>query len=199
MTGLQRLMSKQETMTPQYRKPLPYTSFGGTDPRWDNPYFWNEVSRWTIGLRFYPNYAVEIEGGSRFRWGLPGLVQDIKAFIHRGRYGWASSDTWSLDHYLNQVLAGSLEHLAYHSHGVPAGFPEGAEPMDEQHSDVDRRFALWQAKLLEWAKAFHEDLDSVNIYDRPDYTKHRAEEERRTTALHKALKEIEPWWSALWD
>ena len=195
------------TSKPQYRKKLPYTSFGGPDPRLDNPYFWNEVTRWAIGLQFYPNYSAEI-GGSRFQWGIPGWMRDIHCFWHRGRYGWCHRDTWSLDNYLNRVLAGALEHLAQHSQGVPAGFPEGADtwvpPRSAEVSgtgsdDVDARFALWQATLREWAKVFSEDPQDVAIFDRPDYTKHRAEEDRRREALHKALKEIEVYYEALWD
>ena len=124
-------------MVTNYRKSLSYTSFGGSCPRLDNPYFWNDLSRWSVGLTWYPNYSAEV-GDSRFRWGVPGWVSDIYCFWHRGRYGWCYRDTWSLDYYLNKVLAGSLEHLAQHGHGVPAVFPEGAAPMDEQHSDVTR-------------------------------------------------------------
>ena len=140
---------------------------------------------------------------------MPGWCYDIHTFWHRGRYGWAPRDTWSLDHYLNRVLAGSLECLARDSHGVPAGFPEGMEYWvppasqeipDSGSNDVDARFKLWQDKLLEWAKAFHEDPDDVVIYDREDdYVRQRAEEERRRVNLHKALKEMEPWWEGLWD
>ena len=198
----------------QYHKPLDYTSFGGWGSPW-GLYFWNDISHWVIGLQFYPNYAAEISG-YRFRWGIPGWCYDAYTFWHRGRFGWAPRDTWSLDTHLNHVLAGTLEHLAYHSHGVPAGygFPGGAAEEAAMEASVqvqagvqhmpedltvDARFLQWQAKLLEWAKAFSEDPQDVDIYDQPDYTTHHAEEERRRNALHKALKEMEPWWEMLWD
>ena len=183
-------------MTPQYRQAIPYSNYFGY--RRFCLSWWNELSRWVFGLSF----------GNPLHWGLPGWMWDIYSFWHRGRYGWCNQDTWSLDSYLNKVLAGSLEHLAHHSHGVPAGFPEGVEEWVPSRSaevsgtgsdDVDARFLLWQAKLLEWAKAFSEDPSDVDIYDAPDYTKHRAEEERRREALHKALKEMELWYEALWD
>ena len=64
----------------KYAQPLPYTSFGGPDPRWDNPYWWNEVTRWTVGVQFHPNYAAEI-GGPRLRWGLPGWMYDVYTLL----------------------------------------------------------------------------------------------------------------------
>lgn len=186
-----------------YKKPLRYSNYGGyAFNKGRNLYWWSELSRHLIGLRFHPSYA-EI-GESRFRWGLPGWCYDLYTFWHRGRYGWAPRDTWSLDYYMNKVLAGALERLAQDSHGVPAGFPDREHTPDihavgSTDGDVDARFALWQAKLLEWAKAFSEDPQDVDIYDTPVYTQHRAEETRRRDALHKALREIEPWWEALWD
>jgi hypothetical protein len=39
------------------------------------------------------------------------LWDDIRTLYRRARHGWAPRDVWSLDHYLNRVLAGSLEHL----------------------------------------------------------------------------------------
>ena len=54
--------------------------------------------------------------------------------------------------------------------------------------------------LRRWATAFAEDPDDVDIYDRENgYARHNAEETRRRTNLHTALKELEPWWEALWD
>ena len=122
--------------------------------------------------------------------GLPGWVYDIYAYWHRARYGWAPRDTWSLDSCLNHILAGTLEHLAEHSHGTPY-VTEG--------TDVDIEFARWAADLRRWAQAFAEAAEGVHIYDAPEYTKQRAEEERRQENLHKALREIEPWWEALWS
>lgn len=125
-------------------------------------------------------------------WASPGWCRDIYTFYHRGRYGWAPRDTWSLDIYLNRVLAGSLAHLAEHTHGCPQEYFDGSATDNECHR--------WNAELRRWALAFREDPQNVDIYDSDNnYTAQKAEEDRRRANLHRALKEIEPMWEALWD
>jgi hypothetical protein len=171
-----------------YRQPIPLFSSGGY--RRFTSFWWGEKLHWTLGLRLRP-----------FRWRTPGWIRDLYEFWHRGRYGWAPSDTWGLDRYLNGVLAGSLEHLAQHLSGVPAGFlMTNADDTMETNADVDARAKAWEELLLRWAKAFSEDPEDVDIFDTADgYKAHHAEEERRRAAIHQALKEMEPWWEALWD
>jgi hypothetical protein len=125
-------------------------------------------------------------------WGMPGWCRDIYTYWHRARYGWAPRDTWNLDNHLNHVLAGTLDYLADHAHGCPQ------EYFDE--SATDNECHKWSADLRRWARAFREDPDEVNIYDRDNnYAQHQAEETRRRQNIHTALKEIEPVWESLWD
>ena len=105
-------------------------------------------------------------------------------YWYRARHGWAPRDTWSLDIHLNKVLAGSLMHLANTTHTYPLGY---------------KTHEQWVADLLRWAKAFSEDPEDVDIFDKPIYTLHWAEEHRRRKAIHQALKELEPVWDSLWD
>lgn len=183
---------------PKMKTTIKFCSFGGYRLFCDR--WWADLSWYVIGLRWRPSYERREMHQSWWRsasWCAPGWCHDLYDFWHRGRYGWAARDTWSLDYYLNRVLAGSLEHLADHTHGAPAGY--GMDPAmvtDETPTD----FGKWDADLRRWAKAFSEDPSDVDIYDAQDgYVQHRAEEERRRAALHQTLREIEPWWESLWD
>lgn len=156
-----------------------------------------------LGILYYLT-GIDIDkfGGWEVHWYAPGWYQDIRNFYLRGRYGWCPRDVWNLDDYWGRVMAGSLEHLADRATGFPAGFPDtpSTQPAIATADDTDARFALWQATLRRWAKAFSELPDDVDIYDDADgYKAHCAEEERRREQLQTTLKELAPWWEALWD
>jgi hypothetical protein len=177
------------------KKPIAFSSFGG---------YRRFCVPWWLDLLWYVSpiqvlertYWEGLSWRDRVEIDWPGWCRDVYAYWHRARYGWAPRDTWGLDSHLNRVLAGSLWHLAEHHHGAPAGYPNLAGSM----VDDDTNFDQWQADLRRWAQACAEDPNDVDIYDRADgYAKHNAEEARRTENLHRALKEIEPWWQALWD
>ena len=166
------------------RKPIAFSSFGGY--RRFTRYWWNDIFWYLTGITFYSFEWT-------FDYGLPGWCRDIHAYWHRARYGWAPRDTWSLDGYLNQTLAGSLEYLSEHTDGCPSAYISAEESVD---ADCDR----WEADLRRWALAFSEDPQDVDIFDvEHGYARHNAEEQRRRHNLHQALKEIEPMWEALWD
>jgi hypothetical protein len=121
---------------------------------------------------------------------------------------------WSLDHYLNRVLAGALEHLADTTHGTPHGYPypvphvrdgESRRPYrdGDDPNDVVTDHERWQAGLRRWALAFREAADdSDTFHDGSPFAtieKQLAEMQRRSDALRKVLAEMTPWWEALWD
>ena len=165
------------------RKPLRFCSFGGY--RLFTRYWWNDLLRYITGMTFYNSKW-------QFELRTPGWCRDVYTYWHRARYGWAPRDTWSLDGHLNHVLAGSLDYLAKHSHGCPQNYFDESNPDNQCHK--------WESDLRRWAQAFSEDPQDVDIYDRDDnYVRHRAEEDRRRTNLHTALKELEPMWESLWD
>ena len=58
------------------------------------------------------------------------IYHDIRAFVQRGRRGWADRDVWSVDSYLNSWLPDALRKLKKDKHGVPMGMFE-PEDMDE--------------------------------------------------------------------
>ncbi len=175
------------------RKPIPFCSFGGY--RRFCSWWWNDLLWYVTGISVDHSRREMKRPWWEFAYvRRPGWLLDIHNYWHRARYGWAPKDTWSLDNYLNGVLAGALTHLADHSHGTPAGYPSVAATLE---TETDH--AQWESDLRRWAKVFSEDPDDVEIYDKPDYTAQWAEETRRRDAIHQALREMEPWWDALWD
>jgi len=171
------------------RKSIRFFSFVGYRPfTWP---WWNNLLWYSVGISVYDSWY---DKGWKFTLRVPGWCQDVSAYWHRARYGWAPRDTWSLDSYLNQVLAGTLAHLAKHSSGYPSSYA------DAKSTDIQTPSDKWRADLLRWATAFSEDPEDVNIYDRDtNYVRQTAEETRRRKNLHTALQEIEPMWGSLWD
>ena len=169
------------------RKPIPFCSFGSYRPL--TRFWWGDLLWYATGVSISHLYAF---GDGRTRWRKAGWYSDLHTYWHRARYGWAPRDTWSLDGHLNDVLAGTLEYLADHTHGCPQSYVVAAKPYDECRE--------WNTDLRRWAHAFSEDPNDVAINDRSqNYTQQRAEEERRRQNIHVALKEIEPVWESLWD
>lgn len=135
---------------------------------------------------------------SRFWWKelwdypLRGIWRDISAFIHRGIYGWAPRDVWSLDWHLARVYAGALHHLSENNCGCPGTW--------ELRPDGEYNFSSWNEQLREWAATFyHYANDNYHeLYGTNDKA-WSEDEDARSAALHQALREIEPWFGALWD
>ena len=139
---------------------------------------------------------------------------DLRTIYHRARYGWAPRDAWSLDHYLNHVLAGALEHLADTSHGTPLGYPhrvphvrdgQSLRPRRESDdfNDVVTDDERWRTDLRRWAVAFRQAADDSDIFQAGSSfvstESQGAEMDRRSQALQQALVEMIPWWEYLWD
>ena len=176
-----------ERYTMSLRKPIRFCSFGSYRPL--TRFWWCDLLWYATGVSISHLYAF---GDGRTRWRKAGWYSDLHAYWHRARYGWAPRDTWSLDGHLNDVLAGTLEYLADHTHGCPQSYVVAAKPYDECRE--------WNTDLRRWAHAFSEDPNDVTINDRSqNYAQQRAEEERRRQNIHVALKEIEPVWESLWD
>ena len=115
-----------------------------------------------------------------------GWMLDVRDYWHRARHGWADRDTWELDVHLARVMGGSLAHLAECSNGSPGGYTHhgNAMPIDDDDTDHD----AWRADLRRWS-------DAMTQYATDD--SHRRDDGNE--ALHVALKEMEPWFEALWD
>lgn len=186
-------------MTNPNRKPIKFCSLGGYVPFCDR--WWADLSWWFTGFHWNTSYR-ELGFWKQFSLGRPGWAADIHNYWCRARYGWAPRDTWSLDHYLNNVLAGSLWHLADNKNGTPAGYPTiGGKPQEEMTDDEwETHHEMWIADLKRWSTAFREAADGCDIYDAADgYVRHNAEEKRIRENLNLALKELIVWWEALWS
>ncbi len=155
--------------------------------------WWSDLTSYVFGVGWTARYSRTGWWWRTLCWRTPGWCYDIFTYWHRARYGWAPRDTWGLDGYLNGVLAGSLVHLADTACGAPAGYGCNDGITGETN------FEKWDADLRRWALAFYEDPEDVDIYDTPDYVKHRAEEDRRRYNLQRALAEIAPYWQSLWN
>lgn len=161
------------------RKPIRFCSF--PTYRRFSWWWWNDLLGYLIGIE----QNIYQQDWWRISVHRPGWMMDIYTYWHRARYGWAPKDVWDLDYHLNHLLAETLTQLAERTHGYPTGY---------------RSTEAWQADLRRWAQVFSEDPNDVKFYeDDQGYQQYRAEEKRRRDAIHQALKELEPWWDALWD
>lgn len=52
------------------------------------------------------------------------ITHDVRNFIHRGLYGYATSDLWSLDWYLLTWLPSALRHFNENRVGYPGGMTD---------------------------------------------------------------------------
>jgi hypothetical protein len=136
----------------------------------------------------------------------PGWCRDLRNIYLRARYGWAPVDVWDLHSYVNGVLAGSLTHLANHTHGTPTSYlgewyanPDHSLVSDDMETH-EAAHTRWTTDLHRWAQAFAESPDDVNIYDAAnDYRTQNAEETRRRTNIEAALRDLSDHWFELWD
>ena len=85
---------------------------------------------------------------------------NIKAFLRRGRMGWAYIDLWNMDNYLGVILPAMLRHLGENHCGMPMEYVEKYKDDDEAsaHWKAD---LLWVADLIEYANS---DADDHNPY-----------------------------------
>lgn len=107
----------------------------------------------------------------------------VRHRIQRARRGWSDADTWNLDTYLAQLIAGALTHMAGHNHGYPAGStPE------------------------EWAGTLQRIAGPLAAYDRQDWEtadesvdEYRARVEAGLLAAQGALRLLAKHLADLWD
>lgn len=147
------------------------------------------------------------------QWLSYAWVYDVRDYWLRARYGWAPTDTWSLDHYLATVMAGTLRHLADTTSGAPCGYPDlNATIDDDPTPDFDawkRDFDAWKRDLTRWADVCDNYINDnyVQLYCdprrklglEPDYEAWNKDEDERNRMFHQVLQEIEPWFDSLWN
>lgn len=125
----------------------------------------------------------------------------LKAFWHRGRRGWADSDTWNLCDYLARVIADSIEHLSRHTHGYPV-----------VDGDVEGSFSAedWEQVLAKITEGFRAvsameeqgDIEYVNYSPVGGYgpgSPWRARQDELQAKLDEALDLLKRWFRHLGD
>ena len=91
---------------------------------------------WRRNIRRLKDLRYKIKCNTIYRW-------------QRGKRGWAINDTWGLDHYLADVIIGSVTHLRNNLHGYPG---------DDKAPTIE----AWQAELdliIAGFKAHHVLMD----------------------------------------
>lgn len=167
--------------------PIRFSSY--TPYRWFSHYWCREVLWYVVGLR------MSAHSDESMQWAMPGWCRDLYTFYHRGRYGWAPRDVWDMNNYLNGVIGHMLRHLAENSMSAPSA---------HTNNDSDG-YDTWKSDLETWSRAFL-DLQAWNDHGEQDafdsgadWSTIRDMEQRKYAAVERALKEMAPWWGALWD
>jgi len=103
------------------------------------------------------------------------IYREIRAFIHRGRYGYAPCDLWNFDSYLDDIIANGLRDFNKQNHSYPMG--DTSEEWGSFLMDVAR--AIEYSQWAEREKPEEEDA----AYD------------KKIASLHKLVDR----WGSLWD
>ena len=113
-------------------------------------------------------------------WGSPRRIyNETKFILQRARRGWADSDTWSLDSYLDSWMPAALRHLKEHKHGVPASMfvPEDSivggdwqgNPSEEGMVRAEARWDAIMDKMIEAFEASKRISDGIYEAELGDY------------------------------
>lgn len=112
---------------------------------------------------YYPLRLFLLDNFWYFRW----YHQGLKAFWQRGRRGWADCDTWCLDYYLAEVLAGSLAHLKASKHGISSSFLPSGEPEEFEWRVAEelqeQNFSRWIEAFKVYAEGRDEEADYLEV------------------------------------
>ena len=113
-------------------------------------------------------------------WGSPRRIyNETKFILQRARRGWADSDTWNLDVYLDSWLPAALRHLKKHKHGVPSCMFEPEDmivggdwqgnPSDEGMKRAQARWDAIMDKMIEAFEASKRMSDGLYEAELGDY------------------------------
>jgi hypothetical protein len=134
------------------------------------------------GCAFWYSYYVRPWELARDLW------FESRSVLHRGIYGWAVEDTWSLDRHLSVILPQMLRRLKEDAYGIPTWC---FSPDDPELDNVDKARENWQAWLEAKAKAlesFIELLDEIAYEDDP-----------RWQAFYDEMGDFWKYFASLWD
>jgi len=148
---------------------------------------------------------------------------NIKAFLRRGRTGWAYIDLWNMDNYLGRILPAMLRHLADKCCGCPMAYVDKYPDNDEAAHEAWKDDLRHIADLIEYANA---ESDNYNKYaeayweacglgkdslqdivnkevdktlQENYYQEHRLIGDKQQAAIEEAMAWIGKHWFELWD
>lgn len=114
------------------------------------------------------------------------IYRDTRAFIQRGKRGYADCDVWGFDYYLAEVMVGALTKLKSNKIGYPSELAEkyGDEAELQWNSILDRMIDGFQAVL-----DYHNAEDYATMKDFKAYEKR----------LQESLELLKIYYFSLWD
>ena len=86
------------------------------------------------------------------------MLRDARAFVQRGRRGWADRDIWDMCSYHAELTLQMLEYYRNNYTGYPGGMTEA-----EYVAKIDQAIDAWRAKkalLLDEGIEFNDDYDA---------------------------------------
>ena len=113
------------------------------------------------------------------------MFNGIKDFIQRGRKGYTTSDLWSFDNWLSQLIARGLREFKGNCHSYPG---EGVT------------WKEWMQILDEMIECFEEqtrNIDNLLPDDRMEVYSQRIATKREK--LHRGFELLEKFYFDLWD
>lgn len=131
------------------------------------------------------------------------VQRETYSFIHRGIFGWAPRDTWSLDSYLSDILPGLLDCLNDSKPGVGYTFLQKAAKklgksvgygFDYDNETTTLAHTMFAQELTEISKDLRKYRDMQWSY------KYTPDEERQIiNKAEKAIKRIASIFPELWS
>jgi hypothetical protein len=114
------------------------------------------------------------------------LWYELKAFIHRGRYGWDESDCWNFDYYLDTVVIDALRHTVKHGKAYPAETTH--EAWKKELTDI--------ADSIEHYRVLEAEADWFHGVDFQEALNDEVEAEKQAQEARKRFAEVwkEMWW-----
>lgn len=86
------------------------------------------------------------------------MFRELKAFIQRGKRGWANRDTWNFDYFLADVIVGGVKYLKKTQHGHPSALTQ--KQWDKILNEITWTFKT--AKKISDGDVFYIDVEEYD-------------------------------------
>lgn len=129
----------------------------------------------------------------------PHPIVSIKEIYERGRRGYTTSDTWSLDSYLCSWMPEAIAKLRDGSYGHPATLCTHDDPDCSEGYDAAHR---WDEILTKIERGFTaaREINDLDYYDpKATWDENRAREEALVAEFNESMDLFKEWFFALWN